>query len=104
MPGIDFNVLRRDISMEQVLRLLQFEPVRRLGDQLRGPCPIHGASSHGSRSFAVHLSKGRYYCHTCHSGGNQLELWAAAHRMRLYDAAVSLCYTIGREVPWIVRW
>ena len=104
MPGINFDVLRTEISMEQVLVLLGFEPCRASGDQLRGPCPVHGSSSQQSRSFSANLTKGRYYCFKCNSKGNQLELWAAVHRISIYDAAVDLCNAIGRDVPWIHRW
>ena len=39
MPGIDFARLRAEITMQQVLDQLGFEPVACLGDQLHGPCP-----------------------------------------------------------------
>jgi DNA primase len=104
MPGVDFNVLRDEISMEDVLQQLQFQATDRAGDQLHGPCPVHGSTSPGSRTFSVNLSKGRYYCHKCQSHGNQLELWAAVHKLSLYDAAVDLCRAMARDVPWIRRW
>jgi DNA primase len=104
MPGIDFHRLRREITMEQVLAQLGFQATRRWGAQLRGPCPVHGSRSAGSRSLSVNLERGRYYCHKCHSHGNPLELWAAAHQLPLYEAARDLCRALGREVPWIERW
>jgi len=42
MPGVDFNILRTEITMEQVLDRLGFQPTRRAGSQLHGPCPVHG--------------------------------------------------------------
>ena len=104
MPGVDFNVLREEISMEDVLNQLGFEPTTRSGSQLLGPCPVHGSTSKKSRSFSVNLEKGRYYCHKCESQGNQLELWAAVHQLAFYGAAIDLCQTLGREVPQITRW
>ena len=104
MPGIDFNTLRQEISMEQVLELIQFVPTSRLGDQWRGPCPVHQSTSLGSRSLSVNLASKRYYCHKCQSKGNQLELWAQITQLPIYDAAVDLCRTLGRPVPWITRW
>lgn len=103
MPGIDFDVLRKEITMQQVLNLLQFQPTSRAGDQWRGPCPVHGSSTERSRSFSVNGTQGRYYCHKCHSGGNPLELWAAVHRTTFYDGAVTLCHALGRDIPWIAR-
>ncbi len=104
MPGVDFNLLRTEITMEEVLNELGFQPTSRSGSQLHGPCPVHGSTSNSSRSFSVNVADGRYYCHKCHSKGNQLELWAAVHKLSFYDSAVDLCRVLGREVPQITRW
>jgi DNA primase len=104
MPGIDFNRLRSETTMEQVLEQLGFQPSSRSGNHLHGPCPIHGSTLAMSRSFSVNLDNGRYYCHKCHSHGNQLELWAAVHQLSIYEAAADLCRVLGRDVPWIERW
>lgn len=89
MPGVDFNMLRAEITMQQVLDHLGFQPTSRSGDQLHGPCPVHRSTSAGSRTFSVNLAAGRYYCHKCSSHGNQLELWSAVRKLSLYDAAIS---------------
>jgi transposase-like protein len=104
MPGIDFDVVRREISMQRVLDAIGFSVTTRSGDQLRGPCPVHGSTSKGSRVFSVNLGEQRYYCHKCKSHGNQLELYAAVRRTTLYDATVDLCHSLGQDVPWIRRW
>lgn len=101
MPGVHFGILRREITIQQVLDLLGFEATSRRGHQLRGPCPIHGSTSPRSRSFSVNLESGRYQCFHCGSRGNQLELWAYARRLSIYEAAIDLCQALGREVPWI---
>lgn len=90
--------------MEQVLNQLGFQPTSRSGNQLHGPCPVHHSLSARSRTFSVNLATGRYYCHKCRSHGNQLELWAAVKKLPVYEAAVDLCQTLGREVPCIQRW
>jgi transposase InsO family protein len=104
MPGVDFQALRSEIPMSQVLEQLGFEPTSRCGDQQHGPCPVHGSTSNRSRPFSVNVRTGRYYCHKCQSHGNQLELWAAVHKLPLYKAALDLCRALGRELPWIKRW
>jgi len=104
MPGVDFNVLRAEITMKDVLNQLGFTPSSRSGSQLHGPCPVHSSSSNTSRSFSVNLDQGRYYCHKCQSQGNQLDLWAAVHKLSFYEAAVDLCRAMGRDVPQITRW
>ncbi len=104
MPGVDFESLRNEITMSEVLDQLGFTPASRSGSQLHGPCPLHRSSSSRSRSFSVNLDTGRYYCHKCKSRGNQLELWAAVHDLKIYDAAIDLCHALGKDVPWIDRW
>lgn len=104
MPGVDFNKLRAEITMSEVLNQLGFTPTSRNGNQLKGPCPVHGSSSKNSRTFSVNLATGRYYCHKCNSHGNQLELWAAVTKQNIYQASVDLCSAVKREVPWIERW
>ena len=105
MPSIDFRELRARITMSQVLELLQYKPRRRLGDQLRGPCPIHRSSSPTSRVFAVHLRQNVFQCFapTCQAKGNHLDLWAQVNGLPIYDAAVDLCDKLGvipPTIPW----
>ena len=104
MAGVDFNVLREEITMEQVLNQIGFTPSSRSGNQWHGPCPVHGSTSKSSGTFSVNVDTGRYYCHKCHSRGNQLELWAAVQELPLYEAAIELCRALGRDVPWVQRW
>jgi len=41
MPGIDFDKLRQEITIQQVLDVIDFQPTGRSGSQLHGPCPVH---------------------------------------------------------------
>jgi len=104
MPGVDFDRLRAEITMQQVLQLLGFEPARCPGDQWYGRCPLRDCPPSRRPCFSVNVAIGRYYCHRCHRHGHQIELWAAATGLRLYPAAIDLCAALGREVPWIHRW
>jgi DNA primase len=105
VPGVDFNRVRSEITMEQVLSLLGFQPLSRSGPQWNGSCPLHKPTpSRRHRSFSVNVVTGRYFCHGCHSYGNQLELWAAATKLPLHRAAIDLCHRLGRDIPWIERW
>ncbi len=103
MPGIDFDRLRAEVPMQQVLELLGFQSTRCRGDQWYGRCPLPACQLSDRPSFSVNLAIGRYCCHRCHSHGHQLELWAAATGLTLHPAAIHLCTTLGREVPWIQR-
>lgn len=104
MPGVDFNKVRTEIPIEQVLNLLGFQPSARSGVQWYGRCPLHESTPGRHRCFSANVALGRYFCHRCHSHGNQLELWAAATKLPLHQAAIDLCHRLGRDVPWIRRW
>ena len=105
MPGVDFGRVRALVTMEQVLGLLGFEPSSRSGSQWYGRCPLHESGpARRRRSFSVNVAIGRYCCHRCGSRGNQLELWAAAARLPLHQAAIDLCRRLGHDVPWVRRW
>jgi hypothetical protein len=104
VPGVDFETVRSEITREQVLVVLGFEPSGRSGVQWYGSCRLHESRSGNRRGFSVNVALGRYYCHGCRSRGNPLELWAAATKRPLYQAAIDLCHRLGRDVPWIRRW
>jgi len=104
MPGIDFNRVRAEVTMEQVLSLLGFQPSKRSGVQWYGDCPLHESTLGRCRSFSANVAIGRYYCHHCRSHGNQLELWVAATKLPLHQAAIDLCHRLGRDIPWIGCW
>lgn len=104
MPGIDFRRLRREITMEQVLELLNFECVQRRGDQWYGRCPLHASTKRRPREFSVNVERGCYYCHKCQHKGDQFTLWADATDQPLYPATIELCRQLGHEVPWLHRW
>jgi len=104
VPGVDFDRVRTEITMEQVLNLLGFQPSNRSGLQSYGSCPLHESTPGRRRSFSVNVAIGRYFCHRYRSHGNRLELWAAATKLPLHQTAVDLCNQLGRDVPWIRRW
>lgn len=104
MPGVDFDKLRAQITMEQVLNAIGFVPTSRQGNQWYGACPLHPGDPRHRRCFSVNVAIGRFHCHRCHAHGHQLELWAAFTGRRLHQAAIDLCHLLGRQVPWIDRW
>jgi len=101
MPGIDFKRVRQEISMEQVLKLVGFEPTQRRGHQWYGACPLHASSSPRPRCFSVNVQSGHYCCHQCHSAGDQLHLWAAVTALSVYDGTIHLCQVTCHPIPWI---
>lgn len=87
--------------MAKVLALLEFVPRESSGEQLRGPCPVHGSTSPNSRSFSANLRRNAYRCFHCGSAGNQLDLWAACGKTELHAATVDLCERLHLDIPWI---
>jgi len=101
MPALDYRRARAELRLAEVLHLIGYEPRSRLGQQLRGPCPLHGSRSPTSRVFSVHLGKNLYHCFRCGAGGNALELWAALTRLPLHAAVLDLCERLHHPVPWL---
>jgi DNA primase len=100
MPGIDYQHLRRQIRMRQVLELIGFQATWQRGPQLRGRCPIPGCST-SRRSFSVHLTRQVYRCFACRSSGTVLDLWAKIYTLSIYQAAVDLCRVTNLDPPWL---
>ena len=98
-PGIDFGRVRTENTMEQVLSRLGFQPWDRSGPQRYGSCPLRESRSGRRRSFLVNVAIGRYYGYRCRSQGNQLELWAAARKLPLYQAAMDPCHRWAATIP-----
>jgi transposase len=95
-PKVDFAFLRQHITMEQVLQYLDLMPqLHGRGEQRRGPCPVHSHPGDAERTFSVHLGKNAFQCFhaDCAVKGNVLDLWAAIHRLPLYEAALHLAET-----------
>lgn len=98
--GLDFVELKRLVTMRQVLfDVLGWQPTGDRGAQLRGPCPVHGSTTPGSRILSVHLEKNLFRCFKCDAGGNQLDLYAAVTGLPIYAACLELCEKLGFEPP-----
>jgi DNA primase (bacterial type) len=96
-PKIDFTFLRQQVTMEQVLQQLgRLEGLRGRGLQRRGPCPIHSQATDTQPTFSAHLGKHIFQCFhaDCGATGNVLDLWAAVHKLPLYEAALNLAETL----------
>jgi hypothetical protein len=101
MPLVDCRRARSAVRLAEGLGLLGWQVRERRDPQVRGACPLHGASSPRSRSFAAHLGRGVWRCFVCGASGNARELWARARGQRLYPAVVELYERLARPVPWL---
>lgn len=104
MPSIDFRQVRAVVSMAEVLELLGFVIAERVGDQVRGQCPLHEPSKIGKhRSFSAHLGHNMFRCFKCGASVIHLDLWAKATKKSAYEAALDLCNRLNKEVPRLTR-
>jgi DNA primase len=99
MPALDYREARARLQLVEVLEMLGFQPSRRRGDQVRGPCPVHRSRRQTSRSFAAQLRQQVWHCFGCGAGGNALDLWMAVTRQPLHAAVIDLYTRLGREAP-----
>jgi len=98
-PAIDFAAVRAAVTIAQVLTLLGFTPRSDHAGQQRGPCPLHGSTHGTARCFSVNTHAHTFHCFKCNRCGNALDLWAAANRLSIYDAAVDLCQRLNIPLP-----
>jgi hypothetical protein len=95
-PKVDYAFLRQQVTMTQILSHLGLlDTLRGRGPQRRGPCPIHGQPGDTQPTFSAHLGRNIFQCFhaDCRAQGNVLDLWAAVHKLPLYEAALSLAET-----------
>lgn len=86
---VDFKAIKEAVSIEMVLDHYGVTGLRKSGDDLRGPCPIH-SSSPTSREFSVNLSKNAFQCFHCKARGNVLDFVATMEKCSVKDAALKL--------------
>jgi len=98
-PVLDFAAVRAAITIGQVLALLGFRPHSDHAGQQRGPCPLHGSTHGTARCFSVNTHAHTFHCFKCGRSGNALDLWAAANRLSIYDAATDLCQRLNIPLP-----
>ena len=72
--SLDFRFLKSRVSIERVLAARGLlAPMRRNGDNLVGPCPIHQGDS--TTAFVVSTAKDLWHCFTgCRAGGDVVDL------------------------------
>lgn len=101
MPSLDFQAVREAVNISRVLEIVDFAAAEQSGDQVRGPCPVHGSTSPVSRTFSANLLRNTFQCFKCGAKGNQLDLYAAVTRLAIHEAALQLCEKAGIDVQQV---
>lgn len=104
MASVDFNEIRKAVSVVDVLPWLNIE-LHAENSQLRGPCPVRG----GERSFVVTPGENVWACHqpTCKEhkltkGGGVIELVMKVKQITsVRDAAIEIQkqFNVGSTAP-----
>jgi hypothetical protein len=76
---------RLNIPIEKVLEAYGVKGLKKSGEQLYGPHPVHGSAT--GRNFWVHIGKGVWYCFRCQSGGGPISLLAVLEGLITCDEA-----------------
>ena len=94
---VEFDALKKAVSLEAVLRWYQVPGLRRRRNQLQGRCPIH----RGKRddSFRASLVQSAFHCFACQASGNVLDFVAAMEKCSIREAALKLQQWFGAAVP-----
>lgn len=91
-----FRALKRLVSIGQVLAAYGLAGSLRLrGDQLVGPCPLHGGDN--PTAFRVHLGRGLWRCFTACGGGDVVELVRRVEDCDYAEAARHLARIAGDQ-------
>jgi DNA primase len=104
---VSFKQIKADVAIEEVLQRYGVH-LRRIGGELRGPCPLPTHTSRRSRdSFSVSLSRNVWSCRSLScmqtrggkAGGNILDLVVVLERCSVRDAALRLQSWSGTIPP-----
>jgi DNA primase len=97
MNPYSFGFLKTRVSIAQVLLAYGLDSrLKRRGDQLLGPCPLHGGDN--PTAFRVHLQRNLWRCFTSCGGGDTVELVRRIHGCSYAQAARHL-YRLSEDLP-----
>jgi DNA primase len=88
MPDLDYSFrhLKAKVGIGAILSHYRLDlHLKQRGDQLFGPCPLHGGDN--QTAFRVDLRRGLWRCFTACGGGDQVELIRKIERCSFREAA-----------------
>ena len=88
---VDFRSIKGAVDLQQVHEHYGISTLRKSGDELRGPCPIHKGLKR-SNDFTVNVRKNAFnrFSQGCGARGNVLDFVAALEKCSVRDAALKL--------------
>ena len=89
MSGKPLKDLKKQVSIQHVLESYNLcSGLRRRGDQLLGPCPLHRGDN--PTAFRAHLTRGIWNCFTACGGGDIVDLLCRIEKCSIASAALIL--------------
>jgi hypothetical protein len=99
---VDFKAVKAAVTIEMVLDHYGVTNLKRVGGELRGPCPIHRGTK-SSKHLSVNPAKGAFRCFasSCGARGNVLDFVAVMETCSVRDAALKLAdwFKVGESQP-----
>ena len=96
------NRILAEIDNEAFL-LSELTNIQRRGDEIKATCPFAAVKHQDGRddnpSFTANLSKGTYYCNSCHSRGNVYTLYKELYHLQPEEAWLKLGDELGIPRP-----
>jgi DNA primase len=81
---MELEKIKQKLSIEEVLNYYGISNLKRTGNSLYGPCPVHGGDN--PRAFNVSIDKNLWNCFTHCGGGSVIDLIMKMENISLYDA------------------
>ena len=98
-PAIDFAAVRAAITIAQVLDAARLHATLRPRRPAARRLSLARLDPRHRRCFSVNTNAHTFHCFKCGRSGNALDLWAAANRLSIYDAALDLCQRLNIPLP-----
>ena len=92
---VDYKAGKAAVGMAELRAIYGITNLKKSGQDLRGPCPLHYGDN--ARSFSVSISKNAFHCFSkdCKARGNVLDFVAAKEGCSVRDAALKLAEWFG---------
>ena len=88
MAFVDFEVVKKNVTMEQAISLLGLKVTRESRDQWRSACP--SCRSGGDRIISISVKENLFQCFAAHVGGTVIDLVSHCQNISIREAAIQL--------------
>lgn len=101
VPSINYDILRRAVTLEEVMMLVGYRLNTMIGCTGRGPCPFR--CSPDARCCSIDFRMKCWKCHRCNKCGGVLDFYAAFSGRELFTSCLDLCRRMRIDVPYVER-